>query len=264
MLACATSSASTSAARTSSWAPCPRTGAASSPCTRPTTHAEQGADAVVDRIAKMVDAVITQVSASREGDEGRFSRCRRWRAGPARSRARHGRGGAESRMARLPAARLDLRSRRPPGRAGQRRELRHDRRVVEGRRAGREERRRDHDRHRHRRRHHHEWRALSRRVGRGGRDRTHHHRLHRALLPLRQLRMPRGVRVRARDRAARARGARARRGLDAPPHGGRPISTSSTPPRSTPPRTPATRSRSRWCATPRSSSAPASAICSTS
>ncbi len=156
MLACATSSASTSAARTSSLAPCPRTGAASSPCTRQTTHAEQGADAVVDRIAKMVDAVITQVTHREKAKKARFSRRRRRRAGPARSRARHGRRGAESRMARLPAARLDRRAA-----STSRSTLDNDANCAtigewwKGAAQRREECRRDHDRHRHRRRHHH-------------------------------------------------------------------------------------------------------------
>ena len=67
------------------------------------------------------------------------------------------------------------------------------------------------DRHRHRRRPDPRRQAVSRLVRRGRRDRPHDHRLDRPPLQVRQLRLPRGLRVGAGDRRARARGAGARR-----------------------------------------------------
>src|SRR6267378_948900 len=70
---------------------------------------------------------------------------------------------------------------------------------------------RPHDRNGNRRRDRARGRGVSRRLGRGGRDRPHVHRFQRPALQVRQRRLPRGLRIGPRDRRAGGRGNRSRR-----------------------------------------------------
>ena len=141
--------------------------------------------------------------------------------GAARHQARHRAAHAQPRLGEPPAAPDHPRPAGPPRRARQRRQLRRARRVVGRRRARRAARHRHHHRHRHRRRAHPRRQAVPRRVGRRRRDRAHDDRHRGPPLQVRQLRLPRGVRLGSQHRAARGRGDRGRRGEPAAVAGGR-------------------------------------------
>ncbi|CAA9362822.1 MAG: Sugar kinase and transcription regulator, partial [uncultured Gemmatimonadetes bacterium] len=124
-------------------------------------------------------------------------------------------------VAQLPPARPDRQRRQASLHAGQRRELRHLRRVVAGRGAGDQDAGGLHLGHRHRRRDRAERRDLPRVQRRGRRDRPHDHRQQRPQVQVRQLRLPGAVRQRPRHRRARGGGDRGRRRVAAGGDGGR-------------------------------------------
>ena len=172
------------------------------------TLADQGADAVVARIAKMIGDVMRDTMAEKGADASAFLGVGIGSPGPL-NRAK-GIVITTPNLGWHDFLCCATVSRRPSAsrHARQRRQLRDARRVVAGRRARRTQRRRPHDRHRDRRRPHPRRQALPRLERRRRRDRAHDHRFHRPALQVRQLWLPRGIRVRSGDRRAGARDAR--------------------------------------------------------